>query len=59
MSAEKYNFLGRLCINNTCFNRVQPYLKRNSNFRLLLENTRLPVTRWVKLSLNFESQSRV
>ena len=27
--------------------------------RSFLKYTRLPVTRWVKLSLNFESQSRV
>ena len=31
----------------------------NLDFLQNLDLTRLPVTRWVKLSLNFESQSRV
>ena len=35
---------------------ILQYFKRKNLF--ILDSTRLPMTRWVKLSLNFDSQSR-
>ena len=39
INVKCFKFFRRLCINNSsCFNRVQPYFKRHSNFRIFLEN---------------------